>query len=93
MSEEYRPNRMTLPTSGVHVFPFMSSPTILAKKAEARFLVVELTPVEQGRETEARCQIPMTKETALRLVLLIGDLALQEQWEMPEGMIQTNRVQ
>ena len=66
-----KPQRVELPATGVHVLPFMSSPTILAKRSVAPFLVVQLTPVEKGAQTEARCQIPMTVADAVQLGILI----------------------
>ena len=68
-----KPKKVKLPSTGVHVLPVMTAPAILAKRSEPRFLVVELTPIEGGSPTDARCHIPLTQDDAMRLALLIAE--------------------
>jgi len=82
-----------LPQTGVHVLPFMSDPSILSKSSEPRFVAIELTPVENGVQTEARCQIAMTREDAVRLAILIAEQALQSGWPFPEGSVIHRTIQ
>jgi hypothetical protein len=75
--------RVAIPATGVHVLPFLTSPAILSKQSESRFLVVETIPLENGAQTEARCQIPMTQGDAVRLAVLILNHALANNWPLP----------
>jgi hypothetical protein len=90
---DHKPQRVTIPSEGVHVLPFMSSPAILSKQAQPRFLVVELTPVEKEKPTEARCHIPMTREDAVRLAILIAEHAMQNDWPLPKGSVIRRTIQ
>ncbi len=56
-------------------------------------LAVELTPVENGVPTEARCHIPLTQDDAMRLALLIAEHAEKFGWPIPEGSISQRTIQ
>jgi hypothetical protein len=85
--------RIILPATGVHVLPFLSSPTLQIPR-DPNAVVVEMTPLdERWTRTEALCRIPMLRDDALRLAILIANHAATNSWPLPGGLIVRQTIQ
>ena len=85
-------SRVDIPATGLHILPAMTRPGVLLAK-DGKHIVVELTPIRDGRPSDALCRLPLPRQSALELLALLLDLAQQQGWELPSGGIVKSRLQ
>lgn len=84
---------VSIPETGVHLLPILTSPAILQVKDKPQLVMLEMTPVRAGQPTESRCHIPLLRADALKLTALLLDHAEQQGWSIPEGAIVRRTIQ
>lgn len=85
--------KIELPTTGVHVLPLLTAPSLKLQDLLPALVVIQMTTVVGGAPTEARCQIPVHREAVMQLVALLLDHAETMGWELPKGAAAKSTLQ
>lgn len=93
MAELPEIQRVSIPETGIHLLPLLTDPAILHIPEKPQLVHLEMTPVQDGKRTEARCRIFLLQADALKLLALLQKHAEESHWQIPEGVIVRRTVQ